>query len=69
MVLEASNFTWSYHLYHITRVWYTDSTVNFLKCLYTFVCLFLDRMLTFSAEIHQMLVKIAKMEHPDQTAV
>ena len=69
LVLEASNFTWSYQLYHIARVWYTDSTVNFLKCLNTFICLFLNRILAFSAGIHQMLVRIAIMEHPDQTAV
>ena len=34
----------------------------------TFLILFLNKMLVIKAEIHEMLIRIANREDPDQTA-
>ena len=38
------------------------------KIMYTFLFLFVNAMLIITAGIHQMLVRIANREDPDQTA-
>ena len=44
------------------------NTVNVLKITNTFVFLFSNKMLAFSAGIHKKLVRIPNREDPDQTA-